>query len=36
MSAVPSANIAKLSAQKIFSIIDEPSTIDVREQHGKI
>lgn len=36
MSAVPSANIAKVSAQKIFSIIDEPSSIDVREQHGKI
>jgi hypothetical protein len=36
MSAVPSANTAKVSAQKIFSIIDEPSNIDVREQHGKI
>ena len=36
MSAVPSANVAKASAQKIFKIIDEKSKIDVREQKGKI
>ena len=36
LSNVPSANQAKESAQKIFTIIDEPSTLDVREEKGKI
>lgn len=36
VSNVPSAKQAKESAQKIFTIIDEPSTLDVREQKGKL
>jgi ATP-binding cassette subfamily B (MDR/TAP) protein 1 len=36
MSSVPSATKAKESAQKIFTILDEPSTLDVREQKGKL
>jgi ABC-type iron transport system FetAB ATPase subunit len=36
MSSVPSATKAKESAQKIFTIIDEPSSLDVREKEGKL
>lgn len=32
-SNVPSVSIAKASANTIFSIIDEKSTLDVREGH---
>lgn len=35
ISNVPSANQAKESAQKIFAIMDEESTLDVRDQKGK-
>jgi ATP-binding cassette subfamily B (MDR/TAP) protein 1 len=36
MSSVPSATKAKESANKIFEIIDEPSTLDVRAEVGKL
>lgn len=36
MSQVPSATQAKESSVKIFTIIDEVSKIDVREQKDKI
>ena len=36
LSRVPSAAQAKESAKKIFSIIDEPSTLDVRDESGKL
>ena len=35
MSNVPSVQKAKNSAKNIFNIIDESSSLDVREQHGK-